>query len=146
MMSALSIFLMVGLAHWAAHLLQGESCKRTVWSNTTFLLVGAVQLFGWPIHACGYAVDLLTKKAPSSLTIAEAVKIGEETATKFVKQKMAEMNGGVGVLEIRQEPNESLEAFHTRIAKTVAEHTAQIRAEREAQKGAQDENANASRP
>lgn len=67
-MTPILFFLMVGVAHWAAHLTQCSNCKETAWGVWMFLLQGVISIFGWPMDAIFYLIEAFKKPEVVSKT------------------------------------------------------------------------------
>ena len=48
------IYLFIGLAHWAAHLLQCRECKIVLYNNFELALDACIHLLGWPFKLWAY--------------------------------------------------------------------------------------------
>lgn len=104
----IGIFLLIGLAHWASHIIECDGCRRHAFGFVTVLLEGVIQTFGWPIFAAKYVFRLFKPEpeVPESL-----FPDGEKVA---------------GVLTIERREGESFDDFIERanreaIAKMTAE-------------------------
>lgn len=120
-MSAITIFVLIGVAHWAAHVMQCQSCRAALSVNAAFALEGVIYVFGWPFHFTDYLVDLFGKPRGTGLTAEEAERIAKERIDAFFNN--------AGAVRVTRNPDESDEAFNARIQKTVSETIAQKRAQ-----------------
>lgn len=108
------IYLLIGASHWAAHTLQCSTCKETVRENVHFLTEGFVKTVGWPVHITMYLLDYFHPRR-TGLTEDEV----EAHVRERLKGMMGQSDGGM-VVEIKQEPGETDEAFNGRIRTTMA--------------------------
>lgn len=57
----MTIYFLIGLAHWCAHLTQCDSCKEfcktVVLGSFFFFIEGAPYVIGWPAEVLGYIRD-----------------------------------------------------------------------------------------
>lgn len=101
MTSVVTIYLLIGLAHWAAHLLQCDVCRRTIRMNIDLVLDGTVKTFGWPIQAIAYVNDMRKPRKP-----------------------LPSMKD-LGFVEVSIKPGESAAEFRKRIEDTILNHVRQ---------------------
>lgn len=120
MFDAITIFLLIGLAHWVSHLVQCQDCQKTFHGNTKFVLDGIVLVFGWPMHAAEYIHRAFFTKAPI-FSDADKIKMRDEIIAKLSADD-AEKYEGAQIVEVIQEPGESMEAFEKRIKALLGDH------------------------
>ncbi len=111
-MSVVSIFLLIGLSHWAAHILECEGCKNLAINNTRVVIEGVKYTFGWPIAFTRYLLEVV-HKPKTGLTVEQV----DAHVDAFFKAKGLPKNAQF--LEIRQGEGESKEAFEARILSTI---------------------------
>lgn len=70
----LAIFLLIGVAHWAVHILQCPECKRIIDVNIAFLLEGSHYTFGWPMHFMRHMKALFGKNKDDETSFTPMLK------------------------------------------------------------------------
>lgn len=60
-MSFLELFLIIGLAHWASHILECDSCRAWMFGGITFSLEGVVATLGWPFKLLSFLLRYFDK-------------------------------------------------------------------------------------
>ena len=129
-MSMVDIFLLIGVAHWAVHLVECKECRGTLWLNTVFLLQALHCVLGWPLALPTYLAPFFRKvSGPSSSDV--------ERIVDQVLKEHAEKGSGKyhGVLIITQKEGESEEAFQTRAMDEMAAHAENIQRARNEEDG-----------
>lgn len=81
------------------------------------LVDGAVHVFGWPIQLGEYVIAML-KWPKTGLTREEVEKSAHEAVERLYAARLQAGH----VIEMRQEPGESDEAFHTRLGAKLQAH------------------------
>ncbi len=134
-MDAITIFILIGAAHWAAHVLGCRSCRAFFLGLGVFILEGVVHVFGWPMHAAQYLVDAFGPKRPGPTKEEIEASFRDAADSLAEKLKGAGIKFG-GVVECHQRPDESDEDFEARIQTTLTDAIAK-------RKAAANENRNA---
>lgn len=115
MTDALIIYALIGVSHWAAHVIQCSKCHEVLHKNVDFLSEGVVSALGWPIHFCTYMVSFF-RRPTTGLTPEEV----DQHVNARMRELMRDNDGGM-VVELKQEPGEADEAFNERIKNTMGE-------------------------
>lgn len=74
MTSALTIFLLIGVAHLASHIIECDECRGALNIVVRFALEGIIKVFGWPIAAGTYFMGFF-RKHPAELKAEQIEKI-----------------------------------------------------------------------
>ncbi len=112
MFDIITIYLLIGLAHWASHILGCENCRGTLSSVIVGLLEGAVFVFGWPFTLIQY---LLSRPKPQEL---KKVSLAAFSSKPGVPETL---------FEVEQKPGEDEETFKKRLDALIDEHVADVR-------------------
>lgn len=103
MFSAITIFLIIGLGHWASHILQCYGCRVDLVKVMGFFLEGANRVFGWPFFVIAGVVDYFYgPKKPDQTSFTPLVENSEQ------------LNLDLPVLTLTQNKGESFEEFVAR--------------------------------
>lgn len=86
MFSPIVLFLLIGLAYWAAHALECNDCKFLVYKNGLALLEGVTMVFGWPLRLMDYILKLASHKSDTKNEAAIAKKIIEQVNVELEKR------------------------------------------------------------
>jgi hypothetical protein len=106
MSNVLIIYLLIGLAHWASHLIICPGCHAAIVGILNIALDGIVKTFGWPMDAVSYFIAAFKKP---KITIEEVkdqfggtilTKEKDESFEDFVNRAKAEI---LGKLEAKKE-------------------------------------------
>lgn len=130
MTSAITIFLLIGVARWAAHIFECDACQVMVRGNAFFLLEAMTYVFGWPVRVAAYLGTTLGIKepGPSSEEVDARIKDAVQQALKGV------VGGEVQMIEVKQMPGETNEQVQERLGKIMQAEYAKFQAEREKEK------------
>lgn len=80
MIDATFIFIMIGVAHWCAHVMNCRACRASLPPVLEFFGEAFINIFGWPIHAIAYIHSALkpTPKRNFDREIDELQKVVDE--------------------------------------------------------------------
>lgn len=103
MSSVIIIYLMIGLAHWAAHLIQCSSCHRVAAEAFEGFLEGVVKTCGWPLDLAHYILEAVGK-APQEIhtEMIELRPIEGETKEEFYARGKAEVEARMKAMRERK--------------------------------------------
>lgn len=126
-MNVVEIFLLIGVAHWAAHIIECKECRMAVMGISIFVSQAAVSICGWPLALPKYLAPFFRKGfGPPEADVERIVdQVLKEAASK--KKGRAKYHG---VLTITQRDGETDEAFQTRSMEEMTAHANKIRDER----------------
>ena len=108
MTNVITIYLFLGVAYWAAHVIQCEGCKRSIALLTGSFFEGALHVFGWPFLVIEY---LLAFKKPKN------------------EDEYGPVTEDILKMSIVQREGESSEDFQKRIGQLISERIEQARRE-----------------
>lgn len=102
------IYILFGVAHWSAHILNCKNCSELVIGNLNFLLEGITRALGWPVFAVMYLRDIFTKPKQEHANMAQALR-----------ELKNSLGGGIIDISVTREENESEESFQTRLSTAI---------------------------
>lgn len=114
----LAIYLLIGGAHWASHVIQCKGCRKDMTHIVDVFLQFCVSTFGWPISAMNYIKGLFSHEE------SRISGIDEDGITD------AEIRSTDGKHVFRMTPGETLDEFKNRAMKEILEIELKERAEK----------------
>lgn len=115
MFDLVTVYILIGLAHWASHTLGCESCQNVLGGFLKAVLEGTVYVFGWPFTLIQYLVSPRQKQE-------ELKKV--QLATFSTKPGAPEV-----LFEVEQKSGESDDDFKKRLDSLVDKHIEAVRTE-----------------
>lgn len=86
MSDVILIYLLIGLAHWAGHVMTCRGCQKAVASFGVVVLEGVIKTFGWPIQLAGYIREMRRQSLPKNMRVVELRQNPGESMADFMNR------------------------------------------------------------